>query len=42
MIIPFSSFTASATGCIVNIICLVVGVIAALLLDKFNSRVEVK
>ena len=42
MIIPFSSFTASVTGCIVNIICLVVGVIAALLLDKFNSRVEVK
>ena len=42
MIIPFSSLTASVTGCIVNIICLVVGVIAALLLDKFNSRVEVK
>lgn len=42
MIIPFSSFTASVTGCIVNIICLVVGVIAALLLDKFNSRVVVK
>lgn len=42
MIIPFSSFTASVTGCIINIICLVVGVIAALLLDKFNSRVEVK
>ena len=42
MIIPFSSFTASVTGCIVNIICLVVGVIAALLLDKFNCRVEVK
>ena len=42
MIIPVSSFTASVTGCIVNIICLVVGVIAALLLDKFNSRVEVK
>ena len=42
MIIPFSSFTTSVTGCIVKIICLVVGVIAALLLDKFNSRVEVK
>ena len=42
MIIPFSIFTASVTGCIVNIICLVVGVISALLLDKFNSRVEVK
>ena len=42
MIIPFSSFTASVTGCIVNISCRVVGVIAALLLDKFNSRVEVK
>ncbi len=42
MIIPFSSFTASVSGCIINIICLVAGVIAALLLDKFNSRVEVK
>ena len=42
MIIPFSSFTASVSGCIINIICLVAGVITALLLDKFNSRVEVK
>ena len=40
MIIPFSSFTASAGQCITNIICLAVGVIAALLLDKFNRSVE--
>ena len=42
MIIPFSSFTTSVSGCIVNIICLVAGLIAALLLDTFNSRVEMK
>ncbi len=42
MIIPFSSFTTSVSGCIVNIICLVAGLIAALLLDMFNSRVEMK
>lgn len=42
VIVPYSSFTASVSGCLINIICLVAGVIAALLLDKFNSRVEVK
>lgn len=41
MIIPFSSFAASAGQAVVNIICLVVGVIFALLLDRFNSRVDV-
>ncbi len=42
MIIPFASFAASVTGCIVNIICLVIGVIAALMLDKFNQKHAVK
>lgn len=42
MIIPVQSFAASPQQCIVNIICLVVGVVAALLLDKFNSSVEVE
>lgn len=42
MIIPFQSFIASAQQCIVNLICLVVGIIIALFLDKFNSSVEVE
>lgn len=41
MIIPFSSFTASVASCIVNIICLAVGIVAALLLDKFNQKYAV-
>lgn len=38
MIIPFSSFTVSAAGFLVNTICLVAGIGAALWLDKFNQR----
>lgn len=41
MIIPVNSFQNS-TGAVVNIICLVVGVICALALDKFNSKVTVE
>lgn len=41
MIIPFESFTASLASCCINIFCLVVGVIVALWLDKFNQRFEV-
>ena len=41
MIIPFTSFVASVGSCVVNIICLTVGVVAALGLDKFNQRFEV-
>ena len=36
VIIPF---TASVSGAIVNVVCLVVGVVAALALDKFNQSV---
>ena len=42
MIIPFGSFAASAAQCIVNLVCIVGGVAAALLLDRFNSRVPVE
>ena len=42
MIIPFGSFAASAAQCIVNLVCIVVGIAAALLLDRFNSRVPVE
>ncbi len=42
MIIPFESFAVSVTSCIINIVCIVAGVVAALLLDKFNSKYETK
>ncbi len=41
MIIPFSSFVASFSGCMVNIVCIAVGIVAALWLDKFNQKFEV-
>lgn len=41
MIVPFSSFAASAGQALINAVCIIVGVVLALLLDKFNSRVEV-
>ena len=40
MIVPFGSFAVSVGAAVVNIVCLAVGVIAALALDKFNSGVE--
>jgi len=40
VIIPFASFAQGVGSCIVNIICIVVGVAAALALDKFNQSVE--
>lgn len=42
MIIPFASFTASAAGCVLNLVCLAAGIVIALLLDKFNSRYAVE
>lgn len=41
MIIPFRSFTESALTCIINIVCIVAGAVAALLLDKFNSKYSI-
>lgn len=41
MIIPFKSFITPGTA-IANIICIAVGTIIALALDKFNSRVAVE
>ncbi len=38
MIVPLESFMASATSCVVNIICIAIGVVAALFLDKFNQK----
>lgn len=42
MIIPFESFTVSVTSCLVNVVCLAGGVVAALVLDKLNSKVNVE
>lgn len=39
MIIPFQSFAISVGQCVVNGLCLAVGIIAALLLDRFNRNV---
>ena len=42
MIIPFGSFTASVASCVINTVCIVVGIVAALLLDKFNRKYAVE
>lgn len=41
MIIPVASFTISAGSCLVNIVCIAVGIVASLLLDRFNSKFKV-
>lgn len=41
MIIPFTSFVASVGSFVVNVICIAVGVAAALWLDKFNQKYAV-
>lgn len=38
MIIPFESFAVSVLGTVINIACITVGVIAAVLLDMFNKK----
>ena len=39
MIIPFASFVFSVSQAIINLVCLAIGIIVALLLDRFNSSV---
>lgn len=41
MIIPFSGFTSPGTA-LVNGVCMIIGILVALALDKFNSRVKVE
>lgn len=41
MIVPFASFTVSLTNCLVNLFCLAAGMVAALLLDRFNQKFAV-
>lgn len=40
MIIPYQSFAASVAQCLVNLVCMAFGIMAALLLDRFNSSVS--
>ncbi len=40
MIIPFQSFVASVASFGVNAVCLAVGIVAALCLDKFNQKYD--
>lgn len=40
VIIPFESFTLGIGTALINIVCIAVGVVAALALDKFNNSVD--
>lgn len=40
MIIPFGSFASGIKSCAADIICLAVGIAAALLLDRFNRKFD--
>lgn len=42
MIIPFESFTVSVSSVVINLICLIIGIAAALWLDKFNQKFTVE
>lgn len=41
VIIPFKSFTVGIKEAVINIVCIAAGIIIALVLDKFNSKVNV-
>lgn len=41
VIIPFQSFVVSITSCGVNLICIMLGRVIALVIDRFNQKVEV-
>ena len=40
VIIPFGSFAAGVDSCLINLLCLILGILAAMALDRFNSSVE--
>lgn len=42
MIVPVESFIVSISSAAINLVCLIVGIIAALALDKFNSKYTVE
>ena len=39
-IIPYASFASGIVPCIVNVLCIIGGIVVALVLDRFNSSVE--
>lgn len=41
VIIPFKSFTVGIKEAVINIVCIAAGIVIALVLDKFNSKVNV-
>lgn len=42
MIIPFRSFAESWRSFVVNMLCLIVGIVVAVLLDRFNQKYDVE
>ncbi|HKM23018.1 MAG TPA: DUF368 domain-containing protein [Lachnospiraceae bacterium] len=42
MIIPYDSFFTSWMSWMINVVCLAVGIFAALMLDRFNGKIEKK
>ena len=42
MVIPFDSFTVSVGQCVTNLVFIVIGIAAALILDYFNQKVPVE
>ena len=42
IIIPFESFMTSLRSGVTNVLCIAIGIVAALLLDEFNSKVSVE
>lgn len=42
MIVPFGSFAVSVTAAVVNVICILAGITAALALDNFNQKFDVE
>ena len=42
IIIPFESFMTSLRSGVTNVLCIAIGIVAALLLDDFNSKVSVE
>lgn len=40
LIIPWESFTSGVGVCLINSVCMTLGIVIALLLDKFNDKVE--
>ena len=40
-IIPFGSFASCPDACLMNLLCLVLGILLAMALERFNRSVEI-